>query len=425
MVSLKILGGGLEVGRVGLEIVERGKAILLDYGINFDNEDKPQFPLHVKPSELSGIVISHAHLDHVGAAPSLYVTGEVPLYTTEPTLEISRILINDFLKISGYYADYDAVEVGNMAKNTRVIDYGTEVDVDGFTLILSNANHILGSSMIYLETPSGTKILYTGDFNNVETRTLPPLEFGFKDIDILITETTYGSKKHPPRSIVEKELINDIEETIDSGGTVLIPAFSVGRTQEVLAIIHENAPHIDVYVDGMSRDITTLYLKYPRLLKNPALFRKIVENTNFVRGWNERRKIWKKECVIIASAGMLKGGPSLYYLKKIHEDEKNAVFIVSYQSPNSYGHKLLESGSIEEAGLERVKAKVKWFDLSSHAGRDGLLELVFRFRNSLKHLVAIHGEQDSARFFADIVKKHVDKDLEIHVPSNGEILELV
>ncbi|MEM1555687.1 MAG: MBL fold metallo-hydrolase [Desulfurococcaceae archaeon] len=424
MIYLKILGGGLEVGRVGLEIIDRNKAILLDYGINFDEEDRPQYPLHVKPSELSSIVISHAHLDHVGAAPSLYVTGETPLYTTEPTLEISKILINDFLKISGYYADYDIIEVNNMVRNTRVIDYGVETEVEGFTIILTNANHILGSSMIYLETPSGYRILYTGDFNNIETKTLPPLEFSFRDIDILIIETTYGSKKHPPRKLVEKEFVNDIEEVVESGGTVLIPAFSVGRTQEVLAIIYENAPHLDVYVDGMSKDITTLYLKYLHLLKNPSLFRKIVENTYFVRGWEDRRKIWKRECVIVASAGMLNGGPSLYYLKKIYENEKNAVFIVSYQSPNSYGHKILESGSLDEIGLGRVKARVKWFDLSSHAGRDGLLEIVSRFKNSLKHVIAIHGEPDSAHFFANSVKTSIDKDLEIHVPSNGEVLEL-
>lgn len=425
MVYLKVLGGGLEVGRVGLEIIDHGKAILLDYGVNFDENDRPQFPLHVKPIELSGVVISHAHLDHMGSAPSLYVTGNVPLYATDPTLEIGKILITDFLKISGYYADYDIVEVENLMKNRRNIDYGVEAEIDGFTLMLTNANHILGSSMIYLETPSGSKILYTGDFNNVETRTLPPLELSLRDVDILITETTYGSRKHPPRSMVEKEFINDVEEVIEAGGTVLIPAFSVGRTQEVLAILHENAPHLDVYVDGMSRDITTLYLKYSKQLKNPALFRKIVENTNFVRGWSDRRKIWKKECVIIASAGMLKGGPSLYYLKKIHDDERNAVFLVSYQSPNSYGHKLLETGQIEEVGLSRIRARVKWFDLSSHAGKDGLLELVSKLKGGLKHIVAIHGEPESMRIFVEHAKAIIGEDVEIHCPSNGEILELM
>ncbi len=424
MVEARILGSGGEVGRTAIFISDRGgKGVLLDYGINFDEEGRPRFPGHVRPVDVEAIVVSHAHLDHIGAVPRLYISGRPMTVLTKPTLEIGNILIKDFLKISGYYIDYEQGEVIEMNEHSILIDYGEEVEVRGYTVLMTSAGHILGSGLTYLETPSGHKIMYTGDVNTVQTWTLTKAELWPKKVDTLIIESTYGGVKHPPRHFIERRLVESIEEVLDSNGTVLIPAFSVGRSQEVIALLAAELPHATVYLDGMSKEVTELYLRNKKFLRDPSMFRKAVENTLFVRGWQDRRKIWRKPCVIVSSAGMLKGGPALYYLKKIAGDPKNAVFLVSYQSPDSPGHEIFESGCISELDID-VRARLQWFDLSSHAGRDGLLEIVYHYRNYVRNIVIVHGEDESRYRLAEGVREVVGEDIELYIPGNGETVEL-
>jgi len=347
--EVKILGGGREVGRSAIVLKDREGSILLDYGVNFDERDTPRLPLHVRPVDISAVVISHAHLDHVGAAPYLYISGAPRAIATKPTLDVARLLILDFLRLNAYYIDYEIREFDRMYNNTEFLDYGEEVSINEFGIRLFNAGHILGSSTVYVETPSGEKVLYTGDFNTIQTWTLPSADVPTITPTTIIVESTYGNRNHPPRHLVEKRLLEIVEETIDSGGVVLIPAFSVGRTQEVMSIIYSQAPYIDIYIDGMSRDITDVYLKHKKYLRDPGLFTKVVEGINFVTDYSMRKKILKKPCVIIASAGMLKGGPALYYFKHLYRNPRNSIILVSYQAPNSNGHKILETGILDES----------------------------------------------------------------------------
>ncbi len=424
-IEVRVLGSGGEVGRAAIYIrdTNREKGILLDYGINFDEEGRPRFPEHIRPIDVAGIVVSHAHLDHIGAVPQLFISARPLTIMTRPTMEIGEILIRDFMKISGYYIDYEEGELSLMMEHSLLLDYGEEVEVDKYRIMLTSAGHILGSSLVYLETPSGHKILYTGDTNTIQTWTLTKAELWPMKIDTLIIESTYGNVIHPPRYETEKQLIDSIEEVIDNNGVVLIPAFSVGRSQEVISLVTAELPHVPVFLDGMSREITDIYLKNRKFLRDPEMFRKAVENTRFIRGWQDRRKVWRRPCVIVSSAGMLKGGPALYYLKKIADNPRNAVFLVSYQSPDSPGHEILETGRIEDLGLE-IKARLQWFDLSSHAGRDGLLEIMYHYRHSLKNIVIIHGEDESRVKLAEMARMKIGEDINIYIPSNGEKLEL-
>lgn len=424
-IEIRILGSGGEVGRAAFYVKDtsREKGILLDYGINFDEEGRPRFPEHIRPIDVAGIIISHAHLDHIAAVPQLYISARPLTIMTKPTMEIGEILIRDFMKISGYYIDYEEGELSLMTKHSLLLDYGEEVEVEGYRVMLTSAGHILGSSLIYIEAPSGHKILYTGDTNTIQTWTLTKAELWPMKIDTLIIESTYGSVVHPHRYETEKELIDSIEEVIDHNGVVLIPAFSVGRSQEVISLVTSELPHVPVFLDGMSREITDIYLRNKKFLRDPEMFRKAVENTHFIRGWQDRRKVWKRPCVIVSSAGMLKGGPALYYLKKIADNPRNAVFLVSYQSPDSPGHEILETGLIKDLGL-KINARLQWFDLSSHAGRDGLLEIIYHYRHSLKNIVIIHGEDESRTKLAEIAMTKIDKDINIYIPSNGEKLLL-
>ncbi len=424
-IELRVLGSGGEVGRAGFFIKENGrsKGILLDYGVNFDEEGRPRFPEHIRPIEVAGVAVSHAHLDHIGAVPRLYISSSPLTLATKPTLEIGEVLIRDFMKLSGYYIDFEEAELRSMLDSSLSLDYGEEVDVEGYRVMFTNAGHILGSCLTYLETPGGHRIMYTGDTNTIQTWTLTKAELWPIKIDTLIIESTYGSVVHPPRHETERMLIDSIEEVLDNGGTVLIPAFSVGRSQEVISLITAELPHAPLYLDGMSREITDIYLRNKRFLRDPEMFRKAVENTRIIRGWQDRRKVWRRPGVIVSSAGMLKGGPALYYLKKIADNPRNAVFLVSYQSPDSPGHEILETGRIESLGLE-IKARLQWFDLSSHAGRDGLLEIVYHYRHSVKNIVIIHGEDESRYRLAELAREKLGQDINIAIPSNGEKLYL-
>lgn len=421
------MGGGREVGRTAIYLKTREKGVLLDYGVNFDEHDTPQLPLHVRPADVSLITISHAHLDHIGAAPYMFITGNPKVYATKPTMDVARLLTLDFLKLNSYYVEYEIREFDRMYRNTEFLEYEERAEHEGFTIQLFNAGHILGSSMTYLETPDGHKVLYTGDVNTIKTWTLSEAEQPLIEVTTLIIEATYGGRDHPPRPLAEKKLLEVVEDTIDREGTVLIPAFSVGRTQEIITMLHAQAPYLDIYVDGMSREVTEVYLKHKKFLRDPALFQRVAENVNFVADSSLRRKLAKKQppCVIVASAGMLKGGPSLYYLKHLASNSKNSIVLVSYQAVNSSGHRLLETGMLPDQGIDYpVKARLEWIDLSSHAGSSDLLKYITRYKSSIKNLVVVHGSPEDVEALASKVRRELGSDLNIYTPSTGETIKL-
>ncbi len=419
-IEVRVLGGGGEVGRTGVFLRDssKSKGLLLDYGVGFDDYGRPLPPEHVKPSDLAGIVISHAHLDHVGAAPIFYVSAKPRVVMTKPTLEVGSILIKDMLKISSYYLDYTEEELNEMINSSMILDYGGEADLDDYSIVVSNAGHIIGSMLTYISTPSGERVLFTGDLNTVNTYTVTAAEPWPGEVDVIVIESTYGGVEHPDRQRVEKSLVEAVEETIDRGGVVLIPAFSVGRSQEVLTMIASEMPYVDIYLDGMSREISRVYLRNSKYLRNPDLFRKALEVAHVVRDWNDRRRAYRKPGVIISSAGMLKGGPALYYLKKLADESKNAVILVSYQSKDSPGHEILETGGIADLGIS-VKAKLMWFDLSSHAGRKGLLNMVLHYKGGLRAVVLVHGDNESRDKLAKSISEELP-DVKVHAPMNGE-----
>ena len=422
--KIKVLGGGREVGRSAIIVESADKKLLLDYGINFDEKDRPILPLHVRPVEVLAVLISHAHLDHIGATPYLYITGNPKLLTTRPTMDVARLLTIDFLRLNSLYVDYEMREFDRMSSSAQFIEYGEEIQVDDFSVQFFNAGHIIGSSLIYIETPGGENILYTGDFNTTQTWTLKPADTAPLKVTTLIVESTYGSRNHPPRGKMEERLVQVVEETVDRGGVALIPAFSVGRTQEVITLLYTRAPYLDIYVDGLSRDITEIYSKHKGFLRDPVLFNKVTKNINFVTDSSMRREITRKPCVIVASAGMLKGGPSLYYLKKLHDNPKNSIILVSYQAVNSNGHRILEEGQLPDHDVGLIKARLEWIDLSSHAGRDDIVKYTLQYKNTLRNIIIVHGDYEEALVLSTRLREIIGKDINIHIPASGEEIEI-
>ncbi len=418
-IEVTILGGGQEVGRAAYLVKVGNKKVLLDYGINFDENERPVFPELVAPRDLNLVLISHAHLDHVGAIPLLFTSIRPITYTTKVTKELSKILIEDFLKLSGYYSYYGHSELQEFMEASRTVDYRETVEVDGIRFTFYDAGHIPGSAITKLEI-DGVKIVYTGDIYVKPTRLLRGADLSDLDADVLIIESTYGKLDHPKRSDVEKIFIEDVREVVDRGGVVLVPSFSVGRSQEILSLLREKAPDIDVVIDGMVKSVTETLLKdeHKSYLRDPEALRSAYEGAKVIRGWSDRRKAWKRSGVIIASAGMLRGGPALYYARKLQSDPKAAIFLVSFQAPGTPGRRLLEKGVIDEDG-PMVKARVQWFDFSSHSGKSDLLEVVKSVKG-VKKVIVVHGESDTATYFAKLVEEKVG--VPAYAPDVGETI---
>ncbi len=420
-VEIKVLGGGREVGRLSVLVkrADEKRGILLDAGVNFDEQDRPVFAATYPPKYVEAIVLSHAHLDHIGTAPLYYVSGSPPVFATRPTLQMARLMLEDFLKLNGYYSTYESNEVNKLLENGREVEYGDRVEVGGAELSFYSAGHIPGSLFTVLDL-DGLRIGFTGDINTVETKLMKPASLeSIGRLDVLITEATYGDSTHPPRAHSEKRLLGIVEETVRRGGTVLVPAFSIARGQEIMMVLAARDLGVPVAVDGMIRKVTEIFLENPRYVNNIDLLRRAADEFLFVRGWQDRHRVWKKPGVIIASAGMLKGGPSLYYLKRIGGNPGNAIALVSFQAPGTPGRRILEEG-LMPTGEEPVRARVEWLDFSSHADMEGLLEVVRKTRP--RTVVVVHAEPDTAEVFASRLREEGVE--EVVIPDSNETVTL-
>ena len=418
-IEVTVLGSGREVGRAALLVGRKGeKPVLLDYGVNFDEDDLPVFPGHVRPRDIEAIGVTHSHLDHVGAVPALFVSTVPRLIATPVTVEVSRLLLYDFIKLNGPNLPFDNYAVDTMVKTAERHDYGETVRAGPYSITLLDSGHIPGSSAFLVEV-DGHRVLYTGDLNNIETRLVGPHKLRGVKVDTLVIESTYGDSNHPPRKATEERFVKAVKEVVEAGGTVLVPAFSVSRGQELMMLLHENDCGGPVYIDGMIREVALIYHNYSEYIRRHDLLDSAVKDYVIVNGWRDRRKATRKPGVIIASAGMLKGGPSLYYFKKMAGDERNGVFLVSYQAPGTPGREILETGRYAEEDIE-VKARLEWFDFSSHIDMNGILETV-RGLEGLKRVILVHGEYNVQKHLAERLRDDVGVE-EIVIPENGETL---
>ncbi|MEM1873193.1 MAG: MBL fold metallo-hydrolase [Acidilobaceae archaeon] len=420
MASIEVLGSGREVGRAAIAVWSRsGRALLLDYGVNFTERDEPVFPEHVRPADLAGVVLTHSHLDHVGAAPMLFVSIKPRLFATRLTLDVSRILYNDMLKLSGDKLTYDSAVVDEMLSVAEPLNYREEVELGDFHFKLLYSGHIPGSASVYVEV-DGRRVLYTSDMNVLETKLVGPADFTGVDPEVVIIESTYGSTLHPPRRLVEERLYETVREVVENGGVVLIPAFSVSRGQEIMCVLAERDPGFPVWVDGMIRDVAEIYLRHKGYIRLEGLMMKSMVEFNIVRGWQDRKRAIREPGVIIASSGMMKGGPSLHYLKKLGENPDNAIVLVSYQGRGTPGRQILETGFALPEEMP-VRARVYWFDFSSHVDQRGILGVLKSFK-SLEKVILVHGTPQAQEVLAGRVESEIG--VEVYAPAVGEKLEV-
>jgi putative mRNA 3-end processing factor len=413
------LGGTREVGRIAIAVKTEKTQILLDYGAMLDHE--PGFPMHVPPKDVDAIVLSHSHLDHSGAIPIFYLQGKKPLYTNRISTELNQLLISDFIHLSSYYLPFEYLELKSMTQNSRHVNFDVEQKVGDIAFQFKNAGHIPGSVQTLVEA-EGKRLLYTGDFNIVDTRLLEGAKMEYQDLDAVIIESTYANEEHTERKELEKRFVDTCSDVVEKGGIALVPAFGVGRSQELACILAAYHFEYQVTIDGMAREVSRVMMNYPQFLKDGRSFADAMHSTNWVEGWRDRRRAARTPGVIISPAGMLKGGPAMFYTSKIGKKSNNAIFLVSYQIPGTPGKELLEKGiCVIDGKMRRVKAQVQHFDFSSHCGAGELREALGRLSGKPKVYV-VHGAEGNCELLAKWAKSELG--LEAVAPRTGDIIEI-
>lgn len=405
-IDIKFLGGCGEVGRSAILVDD----ILLDYGMK--PSDPPQFPLNgIHPES---VIVSHAHIDHCGIVPNL-VDLDSDMIMTPPTRDISHFLGKDTIKIGKSQGILPFIEedLKRFFEVTRTLSYKEEFHTAGYDVKLYDAGHIPGSSCIYLE--GDKRLFYTGDINTSDTRLLNKADLDFPEADILITESTYFGAEHSNRRELEKLFIESIVETLDSGGHAIIPCFAVGRTQEVVMILHAHG--LTPYVDGMGAAVFDIFKANPSFLKDEKALSKAMDNVRFVRR-KKRSEVISNPSIIVTTAGMLNGGPVLYYLNKIYKDPNSKILLTGYQVEDTNGRSAIERNYVEVDGrILTLRASVEQYDFSAHADDIALKSIVSGFCDrGVECVFTVHG--DDTKGFAEWIKENCGCDA--IAPENGD-----
>lgn len=417
--QIGFLGGAREVGRIGISVKSKKTQYLLDYGVMLGRE--PGFPMHISPKEVDALILTHSHLDHSGALPMFYIEGTKPLYTNELNLELTQLLIQDFIHLSGYYLPFEYIELKTMMRNNTHLDYGESETVGDMSFQLFNAGHTPGSSSVLIEA-EGKKLLFTSDFNVEDTKLLKGAVVEYDDLDAIVIESTYANADHAPREEVEKSFVESCTEVVEKGGVALIPAFGVGRAQEIACTLVGNHFEYPIILDGMAREASRVIMNNKEFLRDPKLFTDAMRTVDWVEGWRDRRRALRSPGVIISPAGMLKGGASQFYISKVGKKASNAVFLVSYQIPGTPGRELMEKGICTIDGkVRKIKAKVQHFDFSSHSGATHLKNVLQGLGGKPKVFV-VHGEEANCEMLAKWANSELG--LEAVAPKTGDVYKI-
>jgi KH/beta-lactamase-domain protein len=456
-VRMTTLGGFREVGRSAILIQANESSVLLDCGANpgaqnptqaFPRLDIEQFDL----DNLDAVIISHAHLDHCGLAPFLYKYGyDGPVYCSEPTSILMTLLQLDYLDVAtreGVFAPFDQKDVRELVMHTIPLKYGVVTDVaPDIKLTLHNAGHILGSSIVHLHIGEGLhNVVYTGDYKFGKTMLLESASSMFPRAETLITESTYGAPEDimPEREGVEERLTQIVNETAEKGGKVLIPVPAVGRAQEIMLVLDnymksKRLKELPIYLEGMILEATAIHTAYPEYLAREIRDQILHHDVNpfqsdyFVTVTDSSTRgeiVQGGPCVIVATSGMLEGGPAIDYFRQLAPDERNTLVFVSYQIEGTLGNRIRSglkdvslmghNGKVEIIKLNMRVESVEGF--SGHSDRRQLLNFIQKMSPKPSRVLVGHGEARKCEAIAQMVSKNMK--LRAFAPQNLETIRL-
>ncbi|MFQ5782388.1 MAG: beta-CASP ribonuclease aCPSF1 [Nitrosopumilus sp.] len=457
-VSLYTLGGFGQVGRSSLLLSTPESKILIDCGINPGaRSPMDAFPrldsLNLTLDDLDAVVIGHAHLDHTGFLPTLCKYGyKGPIYCTEPTLPMMNLIQLDAIKVAaaqGRTPIYSERDVKQIMRQTITLPYGTVTDISpDIKLVLANAGHILGSALCHFHIGNGDhNFVYSGDLKFGKSILFEAASWNFPRVETLLIESTYGLKEdiQPSRQEVESGFINAVNNTLADGGKVLIPIPAVGRAQEIMMVIDHymksgemiEAP---VFTEGMISEASAIHESYPEYLAR-ELKQKILETddnpfdseyfTN-IEHTNDRDEPMREDspCIILATSGMLEGGPVLEYFKNIAPDRKNKLLFVSYQVNGTLGRRVIDGskqvsmlgkeGKVEVVTINCGVEKLDGF--SGHSDYNQLMSFVQRLRPKLRRVLVNHGERKKSENLAMNIRRMYR--VPAHYPQIQEAIKL-
>jgi hypothetical protein len=441
-VKITALGAFREVGRSCIFLQTSNDKIILDSGLRFEATDtSKEYPyigtLNIPIDEIDALVLSHSHLDHCGFIPYFYAMGyEGPLYCTPPSRDLMALLCFDYIKVmkrQGAEPLYTEKDVRNAIVHCVPREYSEVTDITPeIKLTYHNAGHILGSSIVHLHISDGFhNFVYTGDFKYSHTRLFNPANAVFPRVETLVMESTYGGRDdiHMPRHEAEAKLLKIVDETLKNGGKVLIPVFSVGRSQDMMFVLEEfarktgNFPY-KVYIDGMVLESSAIHTVYPEYLRD-SLQRMVLSSRNpfespiFEVAKHKREEVISgPPCVILAPSGMMTGGPSVEYFKALAHDPKNALIFVGFNTNYSLGRKIQrgdkEVAVIGDDGrLETIKINMRietTEGFSGHSDRRQLMAFVKNMRPKPTRILVDHGEERKCEDLAFSISRmlHID-----------------
>ena len=457
-VSLLTLGGFGQVGRSCMLMTTPDSKILIDCGVNpgahNPNEAFPRLDwANITLDELDAVVIGHAHFDHTGFLPVLLKYGyKGPIYCTEPTLPMMNLIQLDSIKVAtaqGKPPLYSERDVFQVMRQTTTLRYGTVTDISpDVKLVLSNAGHILGSATCHFHIGNGDhNFVYSGDIKYGKSMLLESAYTNYPRVETLLIESTYGAKEdiQPSRQEVETAFIASVNSVLKEGGKVLIPIPAVGRAQELMMVIDQymksgQLTEAPVFMEGMIQEATAIHEAYPEYLAR-ELRQKILETddnpfdseyfTNIEHS-DAREEPLREEspCIIIATSGMLEGGPVIEYLRNIAPDKKNKILFVSYQVNGTLGRRVMDgarqvsligkNGKVEvvsiNCGIERLEG------FSGHSDYNQLMSFVQRLRPKLRRVLVNHGERRKSENLSMSIRRMYR--VSTHYPQIQEAIKL-
>ncbi len=446
-----------------------GRKIMLDCGL-FQGKRKESFERNrhefCDGSEIDALILSHAHIDHSGRIPCLVKNGfKGNIYTTSATRDLCAVMLMDSAFIQEKDVEfvnrrrkdqgknlfeplYTKADVARSMENFVGLSYGRRHQLfPGIHLTLVDAGHMLGSAHVILDIEEDNgqskRLVFSGDIGRPGIPIIRDPQPIVDGCNILLIESTYGSRHHEPYPEAEKALEEIINNTVSHGGTVLIPAFAVGRTQQLVYALHRlhsegRIPDLPVFVDSpLATRTTDIFRLHPETYDAEIREFLLTDDDNNPFGFGRLKytqtveeskalNALKVPAVIISSSGMLEGGRILHHLRNRIEDPRNTILISSWQAPNTLGRKLVDKEeSVKIFGEEfKLKARVEVLTgFSGHADREGLLGFVAAMQNKPQQTFIVHGEEDAADSLAQGLREEF-KLKNIAIPEPGQSFEV-
>ena len=427
-----------------------GQKILVDCGLNQGDSfvEKHNFePFPYNPKEILAVLVTHPHVDHVGRLPKLYKDGfRGKVYSTPPCRDCAQILLTDSEHILIQEAErfkqpviYGVREIEELMTHWEGVEYHQQITVGNFKATFYNAGHILCSAFIVVEA-EGKRIIFSGDLGNSPAPMIGKREDPPADIDYCLIEGTYGNRVHPPMEERKGILENMIEDTVKSGGVLMIPAFAMERTQELLFELndlaeHGRIPHVPIFVDSpLAIKLTEVYKQYSqyfdaetqkRIKSGESIFN--FPGLKMTLTVDESKKIndVPPPKVIIAGAGMSNAGRILHHEQRYLSDPKSAIFMVGYQAEGSLGRRILDGEKKVKVLGEMVNVRCRVVvatGYSAHGDQPQLLEWLTPMREHVKKVFVIHSEEESGKELAQKMRDELAIDGEL--PEPGSTVEL-